>query len=57
MVLKFIRDHAWKFPSRPPRISVRGTKGTLEGTLEDISENIQGSAGNQGPYTQTLVTF
>ncbi|MDE0823399.1 MAG: hypothetical protein OSB07_05440 [Dehalococcoidia bacterium] len=57
MVLKFIRDHAWKFPSRPPLISVRGTKGTLEGTLEDIPENIQGSAGNQGPYTQTLVTF
>ena len=53
MVLKFIRDHAWKFPSRPPLISVRGTKGTLE----DILENIQGAAGNQGPYTQTLVTF
>ena len=52
MVLKFIRDHAWKFPSRTPLTFMWES----EGTLEDTPESIQGSAGIQGPYTPTLVT-
>lgn len=44
MVLKFVRDHAWKFPSMPPLIS--------KGGAEEISENdpkpTPGSAGAAG---------
>jgi len=30
MVHKFIRDHAWKFPSRPPLTLKCGAKGVPE---------------------------
>ena len=30
MVLKFVRDHAWKFPSMPPLISKGGAEGISE---------------------------
>lgn len=53
MVLKFIRDHAWKFPSRPPLTLMRESQGILE----DTPESIQGSAGNQGPYTPNLSNY
>lgn len=45
MVLKFIQEHAWKFPSRPPL--------TLKCGVEAIPENppelFQGSGGHPGP--------
>lgn len=36
MVLKFIQDHAWKFPSRPPLTLKCGTKGVSEYPPEPI---------------------
>ena len=49
MVLKFIRDHAWKFPSRPPL--------TLKCGVEQVSDTppgfFQGSAGASGSTTPT----
>jgi len=36
MVLKFVRDHAWKFPSTPPLTLKCGAKGVSENPPELI---------------------
>ena len=51
MVLKFIRDHAWKFPSRPPLTLKCGAKGVPE----DFRNGIQGSAGAFGSTSPALI--
>ena len=51
MVLKFIRDHAWKFPSMPPLALERG----VEGGSEKPSEHFQRSAGATGSLYPALI--
>ena len=36
MVLKFVRDHAWKFPSTPPLTLKSGAEGVSENPPEPI---------------------
>gem|GEM_PF-3085014 len=51
MVLKFIRDHAWKFPSRPPLTLKCGAKGVPEA----FRNRIQGLAGAPGSMSPALI--
>ena len=50
MVLKFIRDHAWKFPSRPPLTLKRGA----EGVSEYPPEPVPGVSGGTRVHTPRL---
>ncbi|NQW21856.1 MAG: hypothetical protein HQ475_00260 [SAR202 cluster bacterium] len=43
MVHKFIRDHAWKFPSMPPLTLMWGAKGILE-KLPDLIPGVSGGS-------------
>ena len=43
MVLKFVRDHAWKFPSMPPLTSKCGAEGFSENPPEPIPRVSGGS--------------
>ena len=47
MVLKFVRDHAWKFPSMPPLALERG----VEGVRRNLRSTSSGQRGQPGPYT------
>ena len=51
MVLKLTRDHAWKFPSKPPLALERG----VEGDSEKSSKHCQGSAGATGSLYPALI--
>ncbi len=51
MDLKFIRDHAWKFPIRPPLTLRCG----VEGIPENFRSKIQGSAGASGSLYPALI--
>ncbi len=48
MVHKFIRDHAWKFPSRPPLTLECGAEGVLENPPELIP-GVSGGIPGQNP--------
>ena len=51
MVLKFIRDHAWKFPSTPPLAMER----EVEGVSEKLTEHLQAPAGALGSLYPALI--